>query len=110
MSEQLTWMPAWRIRELVAGRQVSPVEVVDHFLGRIAEHNGTLKAFKVLDEKGARKQAKRAENEVRKSEARARTAEIQLREIIENMTEGLVCYDADQRLIRCNTKYRKFYG
>lgn len=64
MSEQLTWMPAWRIRELVAGRQVSPVEVVDHFLGRIAEHNGTLKAFKVLDENGAREQAKRAEDEV----------------------------------------------
>jgi PAS domain S-box-containing protein len=46
---------------------------------------------------------KRAEEELARKEA-------QLREIIENMTEGLVCYDADQRLILCNSKYREFYG
>ena len=37
-------------------------------------------------------------------------AEIQLRDTIENMTEALVCYDSDRRLILCNSKYREFYG
>jgi aspartyl-tRNA(Asn)/glutamyl-tRNA(Gln) amidotransferase subunit A len=61
MSSQLTWLPAWAIRNLISERQVSPVEVVDHFLGRIAEHDGMLRAFKSIDEQGAREQAKRAE-------------------------------------------------
>lgn len=46
MSSDLTWLPAWSIQKLIADREASPVEVVNHFLGRIAEHNGTLNAFK----------------------------------------------------------------
>jgi len=46
---------------------------------------------------------KRAENELAENRA-------QLASIIENITEGLVCYDADQRLILSNSKYREFYG
>ena len=45
MSEELTWMPAWGIRELIGKREVSPVEVIAHFLGRIEEHDPTLHAF-----------------------------------------------------------------
>ena len=51
-----------------------------------------------------------AEDEARESESRARAAEVQVREIIENMTEGLVCYDTDQRLVLCNSAYRGIYG
>ena len=34
MSEhELTWAPAWRISELIEAREVSPVEVLEQFLG-----------------------------------------------------------------------------
>ena len=60
--DNLTWMPAWQIRDLVAARDVSAAEVLEHFLNRIEEHDGTLNAFKPLDTAGARDQAKRADD------------------------------------------------
>ncbi len=65
MSEELTWLPAWRIKELIIKREVSPVEVTEHFLGRIEEYDGKLKSFAYVDEKGAQEQAARAEKAVR---------------------------------------------
>jgi Asp-tRNA(Asn)/Glu-tRNA(Gln) amidotransferase A subunit family amidase len=64
MSDALTWLPAWEIRELVAKKEVSPVEVTEHFLGRIEEHESTLRTFTTLDAAGAREQAKQAEEAV----------------------------------------------
>ena len=61
MNDELTWMPAWRLRELIAKRDVSALEVTDHFLGRIEELNPVLKAFKHVDAKGARQQASHAD-------------------------------------------------
>jgi amidase/aspartyl-tRNA(Asn)/glutamyl-tRNA(Gln) amidotransferase subunit A len=61
MSEELTWLPAWRIRELIGKRELSPVEVTEHFLGRIEALDPKLKAFRTLDATGAREQARRAE-------------------------------------------------
>src|SRR6202034_2812229 len=68
MSEELTWTPAHRIRELIVEGEVSPVEVTEHFLGRIEEHDGTLKAFRHVDHAGAREQAKTAEAAVRRGD------------------------------------------
>jgi Asp-tRNA(Asn)/Glu-tRNA(Gln) amidotransferase A subunit family amidase len=62
---ELTWTPAWTIRQLIAEGEVSPIEVVDHFLGRIAEHDRTFKAFQSVDEERARADAERAERAVR---------------------------------------------
>jgi aspartyl-tRNA(Asn)/glutamyl-tRNA(Gln) amidotransferase subunit A len=64
VSDVLTWMPAHEIRDLIAGGDVSPVEVTDHFLGRIEELEPKLHAFQVVDAEGARAQAKVAEDAV----------------------------------------------
>jgi Asp-tRNA(Asn)/Glu-tRNA(Gln) amidotransferase A subunit family amidase len=65
MTDELTWMPASEIRALIGKGDLSPVEVTDHFLGRIEDLDPKLKAFRSLDAAGARDQAKRAENAVR---------------------------------------------
>lgn len=61
MTDDLTWAPAWRIGELIRTKEVSPVEVLDHFLGRVEEHQPVLKAFEHLDEERSRQEAKAAE-------------------------------------------------
>ena len=53
MSDELTWMPAWRMRELIAASEVSCTEVTEHFLGRIEKLNPTLQAFEQVDWDGA---------------------------------------------------------
>lgn len=68
MSDELTWMPAWAIRQRIAKSEISPVEVSEHFLNRIEEFNPTLKAFAHLDAAGARRQARNAEAAVRRRE------------------------------------------
>src|SRR5215204_2954315 len=61
----LTWMPAKEIRDLIASKEVSPVEVVDHFLSRIEELEPRLHAFNKVDHGAARAQAVIAERAVR---------------------------------------------
>ncbi|MGO9857673.1 MAG: amidase [Acidimicrobiales bacterium] len=65
--DDLTWEPAWRIRELIGTRALSPVEVLEHFLGRIETHQGVLRAFDHVDER-ARIEAKAAEEAVMRGE------------------------------------------
>jgi Asp-tRNA(Asn)/Glu-tRNA(Gln) amidotransferase A subunit family amidase len=64
MSEDLTWAPAWRIRELVAAKEVSPVEVAEHVLGRIETLDPTLQAFANVVPERVREQARAAEASV----------------------------------------------
>lgn len=61
MPEELTWAPAWRIRELITAKEVSPVEVTEHVLGRIEEHQPVLQAFSEVVPERVRQQAKAAE-------------------------------------------------
>lgn len=61
MTEELTWAPAWHIRELVGAREVSAVEVADHFLDRIEQCESVLQAFSNVDPDRVRLQAKAAE-------------------------------------------------
>ncbi|HXV44611.1 MAG TPA: PAS-domain containing protein, partial [Anaerolineae bacterium] len=46
---------------------------------------------------------------MRRSEARAKKAQAQLTDAIESLTEAFALYDADDRLVLCNSKYREFY-
>jgi Asp-tRNA(Asn)/Glu-tRNA(Gln) amidotransferase A subunit family amidase len=64
VTTELTWLPAHEIAALIANREVSPIEVTEHFLGRIEELEPRLHAFQVVDAEAARVQAKRAERAV----------------------------------------------
>jgi Asp-tRNA(Asn)/Glu-tRNA(Gln) amidotransferase A subunit family amidase len=64
VSDDLTWAPGWRIRDLIAARELSPVEVTDHFLRRAEEFGAVLGCYDELDATGARAQASSAEKAV----------------------------------------------
>ncbi len=52
----------------------------------------------------------RVECALRDSEARARQAEVRLRQALESISEGFVLWDADDRLVLCNQRYRDLYA
>jgi Asp-tRNA(Asn)/Glu-tRNA(Gln) amidotransferase A subunit family amidase len=64
VTDELAWLPAWRLAALVRERELSPVEVVDAFLERIAELEPRVHAFLTLDEEGARVRARDLEREL----------------------------------------------
>ena len=63
-SQGLTWLPAWKLREMIVKREVSSVEVVEHFLNRIEALDPQLHAFRKLDARAAREQAVQADKAV----------------------------------------------
>jgi aspartyl-tRNA(Asn)/glutamyl-tRNA(Gln) amidotransferase subunit A len=64
----LTWLPGWRIRELIVESAVSPTEVVEHFLARIDALDPVVHAFRTVDGDGARRQATELERSTRARE------------------------------------------
>ena len=63
-SDGLTWLPAWKLRDMVVKGEVTSVEVVQHFLRRIELYDGELNAFRKLDAQGALAQAALADKAV----------------------------------------------
>src|SRR3546814_8689273 len=61
--DALTWLPAWKIREKIVSGEVSAMEVTEHFLGRIETLDPVLHAFRTVDYKRAREQAKNRSEE-----------------------------------------------
>ena len=53
---------------------------------------------------------RRAESELRAAEGRARAAETCLLDAIDSLDEAFVLFDADDRLVLCNRKYREIYA
>lgn len=67
-ADDLTWMPAWKIRDLIVSRQITAIKVTEHFLERIARLDPTLNAFREVDADGARAQARAADEAVRRGD------------------------------------------
>jgi aspartyl-tRNA(Asn)/glutamyl-tRNA(Gln) amidotransferase subunit A len=67
---RLVWLSATELAALIRRKKVSPVEVVDAVLGRIAALNPRLNAFVTLTDEAARREAKAAERAVMKRGAR----------------------------------------
>lgn len=63
--DDLAYLSATRLRDLVRSRKVSPVEVVDYFFGRIERINPAINAFCTLAPEQARAAARRAEAAMR---------------------------------------------
>ncbi len=61
---ELTYAPAWKLRELIGTRQISPVELVKSTFARIEELNPRLNAFLTVTADLALQQAKAAEDAV----------------------------------------------
>lgn len=63
-SAELEWLPAWQLRELIADKSVSPVEVLEYFLARIEKLDGHIGAFVQLDREESLRAAREAEKAV----------------------------------------------
>lgn len=62
--DNLTWASAAQIREMVANRQVSALEVTNHFLGRIDRLEPQLHMFRHVDHDGARDAAREVDRAI----------------------------------------------
>jgi aspartyl-tRNA(Asn)/glutamyl-tRNA(Gln) amidotransferase subunit A len=69
MAEALYNLSISRLAPLLARGEVSPLEVTDAFLSRIAAQDGAIKAYITVDEAGARAQAQEAEAQLRRGAA-----------------------------------------
>ena len=68
-NKELAFAPACRLGEMIASRDVSPVELVDLFLGRIERINPKLSAYLTVTDEYARAEAKNAERAVSRGES-----------------------------------------
>ena len=68
-STDLAFAPAWKVREMVAAKEVSPREMVDLFLDRIESLDPKLNSYLTVTADLAREQAAEAEAAVSRGEA-----------------------------------------
>ena len=70
MPAALHTLPAHRLAALIRTRKLGSLELLDHFLARIAAHNPTLNAVCVLDAERARKRARALDRALSRGERR----------------------------------------
>lgn len=63
-SDDLTWKSVIEIRDMVASREISAVEVTRHFLARIEKFEPFLHAFLYIDHDGAISEARRIDSQL----------------------------------------------
>jgi adenylate cyclase len=71
------------------------------------EIGGMTRALAML--RDSLKERQRLEQERQRAEAEARRAQAQLSEAIEAISEGFALYDADDRLVVCNSRFKEMY-
>src|SRR6267142_460712 len=71
--DELAWMTLTEVSGLIQKRSVSPVEVTEACLARIARHNPRINAFITVTADSARAEAKRAEEEIARGNWRGRS-------------------------------------
>jgi adenylate cyclase len=71
------------------------------------EIGGMTRALTML--RDSLKERARLEQERQRAEAAARQAQAQLAEAIEAVSEGFALYDADDRLVVCNSRFKEMY-
>jgi two-component system cell cycle sensor histidine kinase PleC len=64
----------------------------------------------VIERRRAEGRRRQAEVELRQAEARAGAAEARLLDAIDNLNEGFVLFDRNDRLVLCNRKFRELYA
>jgi aspartyl-tRNA(Asn)/glutamyl-tRNA(Gln) amidotransferase subunit A len=69
MADSLCWLPATALAALIRRKKVSPVEVVDAVLDRIAKVNPRLNAYVLVTDAAARREARVAERALGKKSA-----------------------------------------
>ena len=68
MDKNLAFTPAWELRELIAEKKVSPVELTELYFERIDALDSKLNSYLTLDRDGAMQTAKAAEEAVVKGD------------------------------------------
>jgi len=66
--EEIAFLPAYRLAEMIRSKKVTSSEVVEIYLDRIARFNKDLNAMVTVDEKGARKRARGADEALKRGE------------------------------------------
>lgn len=66
--EEPSWLPAWRLEELIRSKELSPVEITRHVLDRIRELDGILHAFITVMPEQALAAARQAEDAVHRGD------------------------------------------
>src|SRR6478752_2930525 len=78
MTEALHWLPAWQLEAMVVKREISPVELTEHFLDRLDRLEPTLHSMITVADDHAREAARVYEDAVPDEDstvcARARAA------------------------------------
>lgn len=67
-TEELCWIPATELARLVRTKDVSPVEIIDAYLGRIEQINPRINAYCTVVAEQAREAAGEAEAAVRRGD------------------------------------------
>ena len=105
-------------RQVIEGRRVVERELT--YALHDGAHEFAIAEFPVFDEAGNVvavggieydiTERKRNEVALRTAQRAAADAEARLRDAVENMSEAIAVYDAKNRLVLCNSKFKQIYG